>query len=77
MSSADDSLPPSAQTLRQAFELLVATFNERGIRYAIIGGLATIQHARVRTTDDIDALLAIPQIAMPGLFESLTSAAWP
>jgi hypothetical protein len=45
--------------------------NQRGIRYAIIGGLATIQHTRVRTTDDIDALVSIPQIGMPGLFESL------
>jgi predicted nucleotidyltransferase len=71
VSSSDDSLPPSAQTLRQAFELLVATFNERRIRYAIIGGMAIIQHTRVRTTDDIDALLIVPQIAMPGLFQSL------
>ena len=57
--------------LRQAFEALVATFNEGGVRYAIIGGLAIIQHTRVRTTDDIDALLMAPQIAMPGLFEAL------
>ena len=49
----------------------MATFNERGVRYAIIGGLAIIQHTRVRTTDDIDALLTVPQIAMPGLFEAL------
>ncbi|MEO6437372.1 MAG: hypothetical protein ABIP55_16635 [Tepidisphaeraceae bacterium] len=71
MPSADDSLPPSGQTLRRAFEALVATLNERGIRYAIIGGLALIQHTRVRTTDDINAPLTVPQIAMPGLFEAL------
>lgn len=57
--------------LTQAFDALVGTFHARGVRYAIIGGLATIQHTRVRTTDDIDALLAIPQVAMRGLFESL------
>jgi len=45
--------------------------NERGIRYAIIGGIAMIQHTRVRATDDIDALLTVPQIAMPGLLEAL------
>jgi predicted nucleotidyltransferase len=71
VSNADDSLPPSGSTLRQAFEALVTTFDERGIRYAIIGGIATIQHTRVRTTDDIDALLTVPQLAMPGLFEAL------
>jgi len=69
--TADDSLPPGGQTLRQAFEALVTTLNERGIRYAIIGGLAFIQHARVRTTDDIDVLLTIPRVAIPEFFEAL------
>jgi hypothetical protein len=67
----DDSLPPSGQTIDRAFEALVTTLNERGVRYAIIGGLAVIQHARVRTTDDIDVLVVVPQIALPGLLESL------
>lgn len=71
MSDADNSLPPSGQTLQQAFSSLVAVLNARGIRYAIIGGIATIQHTRVRTTNDIDALLSIPQVAMPGMFEAL------
>ena len=62
MPDSDDSLPPSGPTLTQAFEALVTTLNARGVRYAIIGGLATIQHTRVRTTDDIDVLLTIPQI---------------
>jgi predicted nucleotidyltransferase len=71
VSDADKSLPPSGSTLQQAFNALVTTFDERGIRYAIIGGIAMIQHTRVRTTDDIDALLIMPQVAMSGLFESL------
>jgi hypothetical protein len=69
--NADDGLPQSGPALQQAFEALVAILNERQIRYAIIGGLAVLQHTRARTTDDVDALLAVPQIAMPGLFESL------
>src|SRR4051794_40208680 len=71
VSNTDDSLPPSGQTVRRAFDLLVATLNDRQIRYAIIGGMAVIQHARVRTTDDIDALLVLPQLQMAGLFEAL------
>jgi uncharacterized nucleotidyltransferase DUF6036 len=69
--NADDGLPPNGPALQQAFEALVAILNERHIRYAIIGGLAVLQHTRARTTDDVDALLAVPQTAMPGLFESL------
>jgi predicted nucleotidyltransferase len=64
-----NSSPPIA--LRKAFEALVETLNERGINYAIIGGLATIQHTRPRATIDIDALLTVPQISMPGLFQAL------
>lgn len=71
MPTSDDSLPAGGQTLRQAFEALVVTLNERGVHYAIIGGLAIIQHTRVRTTDDIDALLRVPDVALPGLFEAL------
>jgi hypothetical protein len=44
---------------------------ERGIRYAIIGGLAVIQHGRVRSTEDVDALISIPALELPALFEAL------
>lgn len=72
MINADDSsLPPAGPALSRAFDALVSTLHDRGIRYAIIGGIATIQHTRVRATDDIDALLVVPQLAMPGLFEAL------
>jgi Nucleotidyl transferase of unknown function (DUF2204) len=73
VTNADNSLPPSGSNLGQAFEALIKTFEECGIRYAIIGGIATIQHTRVRTTDDIDALLTVPQLAMAGFFEALLS----
>ncbi len=71
MPSSDDSVPSTGPMIQQAFEALVSTLNERGVRYAIIGGMAIIQHTRVRTTDVIDALLAVPQVALPGLFEAL------
>ena len=71
MSSADNSLPPSGQALKQALRSLVETLDACSVRYAIIGGIATIQHGRVRTTADIDVLLTVPQLAMPGFFNSL------
>jgi predicted nucleotidyltransferase len=69
--NSNESLPPGGQTLRRAFEELITTFDDKKVRYAIIGGIATIQHTRVRTTDDIDALLTAPQISLPALFEAL------
>jgi predicted nucleotidyltransferase len=71
VSNTEESLPRAGSNLRQAFETLITVLNERGIQYAIIGGIAVIQHTRIRSTDDVDALLTVPQIAMPGFFESL------
>ena len=45
MPSGDDSLPPTEPTLQRAFSALTSVFNERGIRYAIIGGLAILLSA--------------------------------
>lgn len=64
-------MPPSGPTLLRAFQALIQTLNERRVDYAIIGGLAVIHHGRIRTTEDIDVLLALPQIAMAGFFEAL------
>lgn len=72
MPNTDDSLPQTGPTLQRAFDALVEVLKQHQVRYAIIGGLAMIQHTRVRTTDDIDALLNIPQTGMPAFFESLS-----
>jgi hypothetical protein len=74
VSNVDSSLPPSGPTLTQALKSLVAMFDSRSIRYAIIEGIATLQHTRIRTTDDVDVLLTVPQIAMPAMFDALEAA---
>ncbi len=71
MPISDDSLTPAGQNLSQAFEALVDVLNASGVRYAIIGGQAMLYHTRPRMTDDIDALLVVPQLAMPDFFDSL------
>ena len=49
----------------------MTTLNEHQIRYVIIGGIAVAQHSRLRSTQDIDVLLIVPQLSLPGLFEAL------
>ena len=46
-------MSPLIEELRQ----LVAVFNERGIDFAICGGLALAAHGLVRATQDIDFLI--------------------
>jgi hypothetical protein len=70
MPSGDNSSPRTEPTLQQAFSSLVSVLNERRVRYAIIGGIAILQHTRVRATEDIGALLTVAQVEMPGLFEA-------
>jgi hypothetical protein len=62
-----------ASDLIRAVELLSETFAERSVRYALIGGLATILRGRPRFTQDVDVLLEVPQLALPPLLEDLST----
>ena len=56
-----------AGDLVRGVELLADTFAAKSIRYALIGGLATLMRGRPRFTQDIDISLNVPQVALPGL----------
>lgn len=62
---------PLAGDLITAVERLSEAFDARGIRYALLGGLATMLRGRPRFTQDVDVLLDVPQIALPGLLDEL------
>jgi hypothetical protein len=57
--------------LIRAVESLSEAFAARSIRYALIGGLATFMRGRVRFTKDVDFLLDVPRIVLPGLLDDL------
>jgi len=57
----------------QAVESLADAFAARSIRHALIGGLATMMRGRPRFTQDVDFLLDVPQIALPGLLDDLVA----
>jgi hypothetical protein len=65
---------PVGNELIRAVELLADAFSCRSIRYAIVGGLATLVRGRPRFTQDVDVLLDVPQLALPGLLEDLQKA---
>jgi hypothetical protein len=50
----------------QAVASLAEAFDARAIRYALIGGLAFVLRGRPRFTLDVDFLLEVPQIVLPG-----------
>src|SRR5262245_13967113 len=60
-----------ADELIRAVELLADTFAARSVRYALVGGLATILRGRPRFTQDVHVLLEVPQVALPGLLDEL------
>lgn len=64
---------PLAGDLVTAVERLGEAFDTRGIRYALLGGLATILRGRPRFTQDVDVLLDVPQVALPGLLDDLVA----
>ena len=57
--------------LDRAVEMLAESFAARSIRHALIGGLATSLRGRQRSTQDVDFLLDVPQIDLPGLLDDL------
>ncbi len=62
---------PLADELIRAVELLAGVFTTRSIRYALVGGVATLLRVRPRFTQDVDVLLDVPQLVLPGLLEEL------
>ena len=68
-------MPKPAESLAgdlvTAVETLSEVFDERGIEYALLGGLATMLRGRPRFTQDVDILLSVPQVALPGLLGEL------
>jgi hypothetical protein len=54
-----------------AVESLAEAFAGRKVRYALIGGLAAAMRGRPRFTQDVDFLLEVPQIVLPGLLDDL------
>jgi hypothetical protein len=63
-----------AEALTRAVELLADAFAARSIRYALVGGLATAMRGRPRFTQDVDVLLDVPQLVLPGLLDDLIRA---
>lgn len=64
---------PLATDLLAAIEIEVDVFEARGIRYALLGGVATMLRGRPRFTQDVDFLLEVPQVALPGLLDDLVA----
>jgi hypothetical protein len=59
--------------LSDAVRRLAVVFARRGVRHALIGGLAVGMLARPRSTKDADFILQVPALAFPGLLEDLVA----
>src|SRR3954452_20351109 len=69
----DTDRAPLSDELLRAVESLAEVLAARSIRHALIGGLATNLRGRPRYTQDVDLLIDIPQIALPGLLDELVA----
>ncbi len=60
-----------SEDLVLAVDSLAEAFAARSVRHALIGGLAISMRGRPRLTQDIDFLVDVSQIALPGLLDDL------
>jgi hypothetical protein len=67
----DTDIRPWDEELVEAVDSLCDAFAARSTRHALIGGLATSMRGRLRLTQDVDFLIEVPQIALPGLLDDL------
>jgi hypothetical protein len=66
--SVPDAIP---ERLLPVLDQLVQVLNERQVNYALIGGLGVALRGPIRATRDIDLLIKIPQLELPGVLEAL------
>ncbi len=63
--------PELPQHLLAGLLQLVEGLDQRRVNYAVIGGLAASYRSRPRFTADVDILLQVPQLVLPGLLDDL------
>jgi len=61
-----------AHDLLAGLQCLAEVLPAHQAAYALIGGIATGLRSRLRYTEDIDFLVRVPQIRLPGLLEDLS-----
>ncbi len=59
------------QDLQDGLREMVASLNALKLRFTLIGGIAVGYRSRPRFTRDIDFLLEVPQLVLPGLLQDL------
>jgi hypothetical protein len=62
---------PVSEALVTSLLELVQALDRLHVRYAVIGGIATSYRSHPRYTEDLDLLLEIPQLSLPGLLDDL------
>jgi hypothetical protein len=62
---------PVPEALVTSLLELVQALDRFHLRYAVIGGIATSYRSHPRYTEDLDLLLEVPQLSLPGLLDDL------
>jgi hypothetical protein len=67
---------PTAEDLQQTLDRLARVLNGRSVDYALIGGLGAAVRGTVRPTWDIDLMVAVAELELPRLLETLWEEAF-
>jgi len=68
---------PMAERLTEAVSSLADLFQQQHVTYALIGGLSVAFRGHMRATEDVDFLLHVSALKLPGLLEAMIAAGCP
>jgi predicted nucleotidyltransferase len=74
VSSSSDNSPgnqPIQQRLIEVLSSVAGLLESRHLNYALIGGLSVAFRGNVRNTEDIDLLIHVPAMELPGLLDAM------
>jgi hypothetical protein len=72
-SDSSSTNQPIQARLTDAVSAVAQLFERRQLSYALIGGLSVAFRGNKRSTEDIDFLLQVPSVGLPGLLEAMKS----
>lgn len=71
--TCDAAAPPGYHANVASFTRVIQAFNDAGVSYVIVGGLATVLHGHLRVTADVDFVIRLDESNVRKAIDTITA----